>query len=478
MSASQTDMFTKVGDPGTATTLSAPGHTIGGSSFKVVSTSNWPTGTGAIFAVDTVTLVSGQEVRDVGSYTEWEGVVTDSTTISSAVIRYGSDQNYPAGATTRVYIPVASSRENRLVDGLLVSHNQDGTLAASVGITTPKITTSINDVNGNEVIRTPATASATNDITVTNSPNGSAPKISASGSSDSNVNLNLQGKGTGSVQINGSDVYASFFDHVISGVQITPDSVGVNKNYSIAGGVVNIGGNPLIVVAVSAQTVGASKDRYIDLRDNGDGTAVFITNEVNNNAASQALVAGDMRIGIVVAGATTIATTASINQGQPSAALPIASSVAYSITDSLGNLICPRDPLRRTLGYKQIITSTSGNTSSSSTQITGLSCPIIPIPNRNIEILIGGGDATMNTTAGSIGVQIWRGVVGSGTQLQSTLLQIQSANQQNPLSVNSIDYLTSSTGITYNAGMSSDGTHVAQFIAGSTSPVYIWVRLA
>jgi hypothetical protein len=130
MPALSTDYLTKVGDPGTATTLAAPGHLIGGTSITVVSTANYPTTTGCIFAIDTVTIVNGEEVRDAGSYTEWEGVVTGATTIESMVLRYGTDQNYPAGATTRVYIPVSSSRENRLIDGLLVSLDQDGTLKA------------------------------------------------------------------------------------------------------------------------------------------------------------------------------------------------------------------------------------------------------------------------------------------------------------------------------------------------------------
>ena len=130
MAASSQDRFTRVGTPGSATTLAAPGHTIGGTAITVGSTSNWDTITGQIFAMDTVTIVNGKEVRDVGSYTEWEGVVSSSTSVTSLVLRYGTDQNYPAGSTTRVYIPVASSRENRLVDGILVSLDQDGTLKA------------------------------------------------------------------------------------------------------------------------------------------------------------------------------------------------------------------------------------------------------------------------------------------------------------------------------------------------------------
>jgi hypothetical protein len=133
MAASSSDVFTKVGAPGTATTLSAPGHLIGGTALTVVSTSNWPTTTGAIFAMDTVTIVDGAEVRDVGSYTEWEGVVASGTSITGLVLRLGTDQDYPAGVTTRVYIPVAASQNDRMVDGLALEHSQlDGTHSAAL----------------------------------------------------------------------------------------------------------------------------------------------------------------------------------------------------------------------------------------------------------------------------------------------------------------------------------------------------------
>lgn len=72
--------------------------------------------------------------------------------------------------------------------------------ATSPSITSPSITTSINDSNGNEVIKTPATASATNEITVTNAANGSSPIISVSGSSDPNVDMILGLKGTGTLK--------------------------------------------------------------------------------------------------------------------------------------------------------------------------------------------------------------------------------------------------------------------------------------
>lgn len=174
------------------------------------------------------------------------------------------------------------------------------------------------------------------------------------------------------------------FDHVASGVVITGDSLGVNKNYSITAGAVYIVGERLTVAAVSAQTVAASKDRYIDLRSNGDGTAIYVTNEVNNNAASQALTAGDIRVGIVVAGATTIANAASINQGQEDRVLPIASSIPYTVTDSLGNLICNRDPTAKLMGYRQILTTFNAGTNAL-TNITGLSVPFIADGLRKVK---------------------------------------------------------------------------------------------
>ena len=127
MAAANTDLLKKVGLPGSATTLASPGHTIGGTSINVDSTTNWPTDTGVTFAMDTVTLVNGVETRDTGSYTVWTGVVASATSISNMVLEYGTDQNYSAGSATRVYIIPNTTRENDLVDWGLAEHAQDGT---------------------------------------------------------------------------------------------------------------------------------------------------------------------------------------------------------------------------------------------------------------------------------------------------------------------------------------------------------------
>ncbi len=56
------------------------------------------------------------------------------------------------------------------------------------------------DTNGNEAIRVVATASAINDITVTNAAIGTSPQITATGD-DTNIGLIIKAKGTGTVQL-------------------------------------------------------------------------------------------------------------------------------------------------------------------------------------------------------------------------------------------------------------------------------------
>lgn len=67
-------------------------------------------------------------------------------------------------------------------------------------LTTPRITTSIDDTNGAELIKVTATSSAVNEITLANAAAAGKPTITASGT-DTNVTMKLAGKGTGSVEI-------------------------------------------------------------------------------------------------------------------------------------------------------------------------------------------------------------------------------------------------------------------------------------
>lgn len=74
------------------------------------------------------------------------------------------------------------------------------------GLTGPlKGPTQIQDSNSNEVVIFGSTASAVNEVTITNKATGTGPTIAASGG-DTDVNLNLVSKGAGQVQQNGVEV--------------------------------------------------------------------------------------------------------------------------------------------------------------------------------------------------------------------------------------------------------------------------------
>lgn len=128
MSASAADYFMKVGDPGSATNLAAPGYTVGDTNITTEATTNWPTDTGCIFAIDKVDTVNGEEVRVPDSLSIFAGVVSGANSIIDMDFLAGTPQDYDAGAQTRVYILVSTQHTNRLMEGILEFANQDGTL--------------------------------------------------------------------------------------------------------------------------------------------------------------------------------------------------------------------------------------------------------------------------------------------------------------------------------------------------------------
>lgn len=266
-----------------------------------------------------------------------------------------------------------------------------------------------------------------------------------------------------------------FYDYVASGCVWTADAAGSTRNASMTSGVVYIQGRRLTVAAITARTFTASKDTYVDFSDNGDGTALVTYNEVANNSASSALATNNLRNAIIVTGATTIATSGSINQGQESAVLPIASSIPYAVTDSLGNLICPRDPNRKVLGYRQIISNVS-TTSTSDVAITGLSCPVIVPTGRKVKVTVY-SYAIFGTVIGSYFVNAWDGTVGSGSKIQEAAYNNGGAATGAAL-LNATGITTpAATSKTYNAGYHAGQASTLTFQATSTSPAYIMVEL-
>ena len=124
MAADINDKFTKVAG-GAATTLDAPGYTIGATSINLVSSTNWPTDTAVFFTIYKTEIVDGLEAEVAGTRTFWKGVV-NLLAVEDMTLVLGNDQNYAAGSNTKVDIVVSDKQHNTLIDGLLTQHNQDG----------------------------------------------------------------------------------------------------------------------------------------------------------------------------------------------------------------------------------------------------------------------------------------------------------------------------------------------------------------
>lgn len=294
----------------------------------------------------------------------------------------------------------------------------------------------------------------------------------------SEVNANFQGlaDGTNDTTNNSLQTYRDedVFDHVMSGGVWSGDSYAVNRNASMTAMVAMINGRRIAISAVTARTFTASKDTYVDLLDNLDGTGTLVYTEVANNAASPALASNSIRLAIIVTGATTIAAVGSVNQGQQDKVLPIASSIPYAVTDSLGNLIFPCDPDRQILGYRQI---TSNQTAGGGpTALTGLSVPCIIPANRKVRIRLYCNKLS-NTIAGASNsnITVWDGAV-SGTQVALSAHTSAGANY-GACTIAEAILTPGAASKTYNAALQNVGGTLATFEATSTAPGYLSVEL-
>ena len=205
------------------------------------------------------------------------------------------------------------------------------------------------------------------------------------------------------------------FDFVASGLAWSADAAGSTRNASMSAGVVYINGRRISISGVTARAFTASRDTYIDVLDNQDGTGTLVYTEVTNNNSSPALASNSLRIGIIVTGASNIAASSSINQGQLDRVLPIASSIPYTYTDSIGNIICPRDgSSKRMIGYRQA-TATTATTGTG--DVPPCNMNVIVPSNRSIKAEAFGGGMTSSVANSAVLLVIQD--VTAGVQLAS-----------------------------------------------------------
>lgn len=187
MSAASTDYFIKV-TPNFSTTVGAAGvASDSATTMPLVSVAGLPTDT----AIELVFNRLDSSQAETNNFETVRGVISGSNLTSCVRGVEGTASGWPAGTVVE-YLATADI-QTRMVTGILVEHTQTGTHIPSLPLTTPKITTSINDSAGNEIIKTPATSSAVNETTITNAATGHNPIISATGG-DSTIALGLAGK--------------------------------------------------------------------------------------------------------------------------------------------------------------------------------------------------------------------------------------------------------------------------------------------
>jgi trimeric autotransporter adhesin len=188
-------------------------------------------------------------------------VDTEYDNISTAI---ATKANKIASATNNRIVTMDASGD---IKDSTIATDGAGTITATLtgnvtGNVTGNLTGDILDTNGNEALTITTTASAVNEVTLTNAATGNAPSLSATGD-DTNIDLELTSKGTGNVTVNGTPVYGLV-------VLDTPISLISNTSTSATA---------QTAVDITAHTTGVATKAILGVHITGSGavqTKVFV----------------------------------------------------------------------------------------------------------------------------------------------------------------------------------------------------------
>lgn len=174
------------------------------SSSELASVISDETGTGALVFGTSPTLTTPVISSIVNT-----GTLTLPTSTDTLVGRATTDTltNKSISLTTNTISGTLAEFNTALSDDNFVSLTGTETLTNKT-LTSPKIGTSILDTNGNELLLLSATASAVNELTLTNAAAGNRPIISATGN-DTNIGISIAPKGTGTILVGNSIIPSS-----------------------------------------------------------------------------------------------------------------------------------------------------------------------------------------------------------------------------------------------------------------------------
>jgi hypothetical protein len=198
-------------------------------------------GTGA------VTLTSPKITTGINDANGLESILLTATgsAVNEVTIANAATGNAPA---------VSATGDDTDIDLALA-----GKGTGAVTMTSPKVTTGINDTNGNEIFLLTATGSAVNEITVANAATGNDPSLTASG--ETNVGMDMITKGTGLFSVVADDT----------------DALQIQKDTNVKIGL--FGNTPVVKPATTGETTGFSA---------GSGTAVNDDSTFTGNVGSTA----------------------------------------------------------------------------------------------------------------------------------------------------------------------------------------------
>lgn len=194
---------------------------------------------------------NGTSTPTAREYVSFTGIASNTLTGCTRGLGGSSAQAHASAAVVEEVWSI--THWNDAVSFMQASHDSTGNISVSTAtlitptIGTPKLITSLNDTNGNELIKPGATASAVNEITITNAATGTAPTISATGD-DTNIDLKLIGKGTGKVRADST--YGTLTD------QGTQSSGTITLNWATSNRHKIVLSGSSVVIAMSNQTTG------------------------------------------------------------------------------------------------------------------------------------------------------------------------------------------------------------------------------